>query len=287
MLRHVIATTTHFTQVPNEIIRHPRLSSEAVRLLLWLLSQPDTGELCLSEAARRAGIKPTAFQRAKSQLCQEGYAHEWRRQGPGGRWVTTQLIANTPLTGDEAAAIRDGDRPPPPSGRKPVVGRPRGRAVGGQPPNTEGKTDTHPPTRPQPDPQPAPQSAPPPTPRDFLPEELVERGALILASVSSREPRLPLTGREVEQLAPLAADWLLRGAGARQLREQLTTGLPEPVHHPAALVGDRLRRKLPQAPPVELGWRAMVPGQRGAESWDGSAARRGAAAVRAAMRGGA
>ncbi|MBP2403991.1 hypothetical protein SNS2_2257 [Streptomyces netropsis] len=42
MLRHVIAPERFFTQVSNEIIRHPRLSANAVRLLMWQLSLPES-----------------------------------------------------------------------------------------------------------------------------------------------------------------------------------------------------------------------------------------------------
>ncbi|MBH1939103.1 hypothetical protein I5Q34_33415 [Streptomyces sp. AV19] len=90
----------------------------------------------------------------------------------------------------------------------------------------------------------------PPTPRELIPDELVEYAALVLASVSHSERQLRLTGREIKELAPLAADWILRGATGRDLREELRNGLPEPVHHAASLIRDRLLRKLPEAPPI-------------------------------------
>ncbi|GAA2930348.1 hypothetical protein GCM10020221_27650 [Streptomyces thioluteus] len=234
MLRHVIAPEGRFTQVPNDIIRHPRLSSDAVRLLLFLLSLPDTERLSFSEAAARAGIKNAAFQRAKSQLKAEGYAHEWRSQGPDGRWMTTQLVANQPLTAEEARAIRDGDVQP--TAVKPAVGGPTPRPVGHHPKTNTVKNTSPPPV--------------PPTPRQLIPDDLVEHAALVLASVSHTERKLRLTGRELKELAPLAADWLLRGATGRDLREELRNGLPEPVHHAAALIRDRLTRKLPEPPPI-------------------------------------
>ncbi|MGK5637055.1 hypothetical protein ACSNOK_01850, partial [Streptomyces sp. URMC 126] len=126
LMRHVSAPQCRFTQVSNDIIRHPNLSSDAVRLLVWSLSLADTGDVCLSDIARHAGIKNGAFQRAKAQLKKAGYAHEWR-------WP-------------------------------------------------------------------------------------VQHGTLILASVSHADRRLRLTGREVKELAPLAADWLLRGVAAPELR---------------------------------------------------------------------
>ncbi|MCC3770904.1 hypothetical protein K6I34_003646, partial [Streptomyces sp. UNOC14_S4] len=92
----------------------------------------------------------------------------------------------------------------------------------------------------------APASVPPPV--CTVPAPLVERGAQILAAVSHGERRLRLTGREVTALAPLAGDWLQRGATATDIREALTQWLPEPVRSPAGLVRDRLTRKCPEAP---------------------------------------
>ncbi|MGI5339605.1 hypothetical protein ACQEVS_20525 [Streptomyces sp. CA-181903] len=270
MMRHVSAPQRRFTQVSNDIIRHADLSSDAVRLLVWLLSLADTSGVSLSDVARRAGIKNGAFQRAKAQLKEAGYAHEWRRQGADGRWVTTQLVASVPLSAEEARAVRDGQEVPgSPSTGEPAVGEPGSRVVGGHPRDKTVSNTSLPPAPPEqqpqpqaqaepwPEPEPEAEELPPPpppgprpTPPACLPEQLIEHGALILASVSHREPRLRLTGREVKELAPLAADWLLRGVKAPQLREELSVGLPERIHHAAALVRNRLLRKLPEAPPI-------------------------------------
>ncbi|MCC3768583.1 hypothetical protein K6I34_000495, partial [Streptomyces sp. UNOC14_S4] len=132
MLRHAIAPARFFSQVPNEIIRHPRLSSDAVRLLSWQLSLPEGADQPLSETAKRAGIKKAGFIRAKRELAAEGYLHEWRRQGTDGRWATTQLISNVPLSAEDAAAVRDGR----PAAGIPTAGGPEGRAVGRPQKNT-------------------------------------------------------------------------------------------------------------------------------------------------------
>ncbi|MFD0383358.1 Scr1 family TA system antitoxin-like transcriptional regulator [Streptomyces stramineus] len=83
-----------------------------------------------------------------------------------------------------------------------------------------------------------------------MPQPLIDRGGLVLASVSHRERKLRLTGRDVQGLAALAGEWLLRGATVKELREALTDGLPERVHAPAALARDRLVRKMPETPPL-------------------------------------
>ncbi|MFE4020117.1 hypothetical protein ACFXPZ_22360 [Streptomyces sp. NPDC059101] len=250
--------------MPNEIIRHPRLSSDAVRLLTWQLSLPDGASEPLSVTAKRAGIKKTAFIRAKRELSAEGYLHEWRRQGPAGRWSTVQLVSNVPLGAAEAAGLRDGR----PTDRIPAAGEPTDRTVGRSLENTVENT----PNPPSPEEEfvdqypvlgcvveaigreggqsPNDQEAPSlePTAAATMPQELVERAAQALAAVSHAERRLRLGGREVQRLAPVAGEWLQRGATVRDIREALTSGLPETVHCPAALVRDRLVRKMPEAP---------------------------------------
>ncbi|MFI9239516.1 hypothetical protein [Streptomyces sp. NPDC053079] len=234
MLRHVIAPARFFTQVPNEIIRHPRLSADAVRLLQWQLSLPDGAHQSLSETAKQAGIKKTAFGHAKQQLLDEGFLHEWRRQGVAGRWRTTQLVSNVPLTPEEALAVRDRDAQTSPTAAEPTavaptavaptVGEPTPRAVGRSQENTEENTP-HP------------------------PHPLAERGAQALTAVTRGERRLRLSGRDIRALAPLAAEWLTRGATLADLRDAVTSGLPDTVHSPAGITRDRLTRKMPDPAP--------------------------------------
>ncbi|MEV4434712.1 hypothetical protein [Streptomyces sp. NPDC049585] len=286
MPTHVIAPTRSFTQVPNEILRNPRLSSDAVRLLVWHVSLPAEARTSpLSDTARRAGIKTTAFQRAKNELKAEGYVHEWRTQGRRGRWGTFQLVSNVPLTDEEARAVRDGwAAPASPSTEKPAVGGPERPSVGRSPEKTRETT-----------------SLPPHHP-------LADRGAVVLASVAREERRLRLGGREIRQLAPLAGEWLERGATQAEVREALTAGLPAQIHSVAGLVRNRLVRKMPEAaeaapPPVPLltcagGCGRVVRAQEAAICRDCrtpapddatgavEATRRGMAAVREALRGG-
>ncbi|WP_367132219.1 MULTISPECIES: hypothetical protein [Streptomyces] len=253
--------------MPNEIVRHPRLGSDAARLLMWALSMADEALEPLSATARRAGITKSAFHRAKGQLLAEGYLHEWRRQGARGRWFTEQMISNVPLTSEEALAAREGQ----PGGRVPAAGEPKSRSVGRPLKNTVENTSNppFPPTATRgtatdpeaqaggagDNPAPLPRAVPGSTPATAVPAatgsvpgELVERGAQVLAAVSHGERRLVLSGREVDGLAVLAGEWLQRGAAVADVREALTRWLPERVHSPAGLIRDRLTRKMPPAP---------------------------------------
>ncbi|MEV4872382.1 hypothetical protein [Streptomyces syringium] len=145
MLRHVIAPTRFFTQVSNEIIRHPRLSAAAVRLLTWQISYPAGTDEPLGATAARADIKKTAFTQAKRELVAEGYLHEWSEQVEKGQWVTIQLISNVPLTAEEATAARNPGASP--TAAEPTVGEPTPRSVGRSQEETTGPTRPTLPTR--------------------------------------------------------------------------------------------------------------------------------------------
>lgn len=320
MFRHAIAPPRSFTQVANEIIRHPKLSSDAVRLLIWQLSLPPGVDLPLWQVAQRAGIKTTRFIRAKRELADAGYYHEWREQGPGGRWATEQLVSGVPLTAEEAAAVRSGQ----PGARIPAVGEPERRVVGRYPREKTGEKNNQPPhpapperepdpePKPEPDQAPEPQPVPPPKPQAepvdrpaTVPPPYVTQGGHALTSVSRTERRLRLSGMDIARLAPLAGEWFQRGACLAEVREALTGGLPAHVHSAVGLIRNRLLRKMPDAPtfaeqralerrfapsarpdapasPV----RPEAPDPRALDASGAVAAtRRGAAAVRAALRG--
>ncbi|MFD5186661.1 hypothetical protein ACFWMU_00655 [Streptomyces sp. NPDC058357] len=231
MLRHVIAPVRHFSQISNEILRHPRLSSDAVRILTWQLSLPQDADESLSRTAARAGIKKGAFNRAKAQLKEEGYVHEWRRQGLRGLWATTQLVSSVPLTAEEALAARDGR----PAAVCPAAGEPRVRVAGRHPEKTpEGNTST-----------PPPATAPVPGPGRQA-RELVD-------SITSLDPRLAVPRGMVPQLVALASEWLDLGHTADDVRREVRRGLPgpgQPIHRPGGLLRYLLREPGPVAPPA-------------------------------------
>ncbi|MFD3797234.1 hypothetical protein [Streptomyces californicus] len=176
MLRHAIAPSRRYTKASHDVVRHPRLCSDAKILILYVQGLPE-GEagLALSEHARKLGIRGRAFQRLKEQLLVHGYVHERRASGDRGQWATHQLFSNVPL--DDAGArelwrraaeglesggggcsiggapggvpdgVPGGARPASPRGssrrssapsaRFPTVGRPGPRAVGHQLPVDE------------------------------------------------------------------------------------------------------------------------------------------------------
>ena len=75
------------------------------------------------------------------------------------------------------------------------------------------------------------------------------RAHILLAALGRTAPVLSLSQADCAALAPLVVEWFERGAGEDVVLHALTSGLPTPVHHPAALVRRRLTDKLPPEPP--------------------------------------
>lgn len=74
------------------------------------------------------------------------------------------------------------------------------------------------------------------------------RAHILLAALGRTAPVLSLSQADCATLAPLVTEWFARGASEDDVLRALTAGLPTPVHHPAALVRNRLTSKLPPPP---------------------------------------
>ncbi|MER5310313.1 hypothetical protein ABT034_21295 [Streptomyces sp. NPDC002773] len=287
--RNFISPSRAFTQFSHEIIRHPRLSSDAVRLLTWQLSLPQGAREPLSRTAERARIGSCAFTRAKRQLKEEGLVHERRVQGAGGQWVTQQLVSSSPLSAAEAAKLLAGTpvvvRADPTSPQ--VAPSPRKRAAGQQtagapvtPPtgrhpeeDREGDTSNLPGVgvgaEPEPEPQPAEttESADEPTTPATATAPATAPGSAPPTSPHTEEARaligaLPLLSSALRRIPPgmrdeltlLAARWLDAGHTSPDVHEHILRGLPgagTPVHRPGGLVRYLLRDVPPRALPPE------------------------------------
>ncbi|MFG2559338.1 hypothetical protein [Streptomyces sp. NPDC048496] len=248
MLWHAIAPSRRFTKASHDVVRHPRLNSDAKVLLLYVQGLPEgLADKPLSEHARQLGITGRAYQRAKRMLVEDGFLHEWHQQNDRGRWVTVQLFANSPVTGAAAAELRDGwGVEAPPSAQNRTVDQPRGRVVGGCTPVDEelGKNSSHPPTEAEPEAELKPDA-------ESAPE--VAEGERVLLSLRHVHRELHLGAREARGLAEAAAEWLRRGVSADDLRRALTSGLPEGgVRSAVGFLRHRLVQKLPEAVPLPI-----------------------------------
>ncbi|MFI8190718.1 hypothetical protein ACIF8T_18220 [Streptomyces sp. NPDC085946] len=246
--RHHIAPPRAFTQFSHELIRHPRLSSDAVRLLTWQLSLPEGARESLSRTAERARIGACAFTRAKRQLKEEGFVHERRVQGPGGHWITQQLVSNVPLSAAEAAKLLGrmpvhvpGTPASPqlaPGARVPAVGAPTPPPTDGHPEKDPGGNTSHRPAEPD-----AAVTAPETA-------EVTEAARALVAALPRLSPdlrRVPLGMHD--ELARLVSRWLAAGHTPAAVRTHVLRGLPDdgtPVHRPGGL----LRYLLREVPPV-------------------------------------
>ncbi|WP_150134438.1 hypothetical protein [Streptomyces hyaluromycini] len=74
------------------------------------------------------------------------------------------------------------------------------------------------------------------------------RAHILLAALGRTAPALSLSQADCAALAPLLTEWFARGASDEYALQALTSGLPSPVHHPAALLRKRLTDKLPPEP---------------------------------------
>ncbi|MER7623537.1 hypothetical protein [Streptomyces sp. NPDC126503] len=264
--RHFIAPTQGYTLFQHTIIRHPRLSPDAARILTWQLSfRPDEREP-LWETARKAKIGASAFITAKRQLKAEGFLHEKRVQGPGGKWETCQLVTNEPLSAAEAAELLAWmSSQVAPSDGVPAVGGPTRRAADGppkrkpvedsssfRPPLQEAEPAPEPAPEPEPEPEPVavtgPEVPPPPAPDPVAEEARALIGALPLLSPALR---FVPAGMRAE-LTHLAARWLVAGHTSADVREHVRRCLPRdgtPVHRPGGFLRYLLREVPPPPPP--------------------------------------
>jgi hypothetical protein len=268
--RHCIAPPRAYTQFSHDIIRHPRLSSGAVRLLTWQPSLPPGARESLSRTAERANIGACAFTRAKRQLKDEGFVHERRVQGPGGHWITQQLVSNVPLSPGEAAKLLARMPVSPqvaPSARNPVAGERTGRLTDGLPYGDPCVNTRNQPPKPPEDAPDAPEAAQAPearhTPqapkapgvehanqRTDPPTPHLEAARTLVSSYRDLDPALRTIPRAMHaELADLTAQWLAAGHPPAAIRAHILRNLPDAatrVHRPGGL----LRYLLAEVPPV-------------------------------------
>ncbi|MEV0010385.1 hypothetical protein [Streptomyces sp. NPDC047973] len=248
MLWNAIAPSRGYTKAANELVRTPRLSSDAKILLLYVQGLPDgRRDVALSEHARALGITGRSYQKAKKLLVTCGYLHERRQQGGRGFWTTEQLLSNVPLTPEEVRGARAGRSANSaeasvvsPGERFPTVGEPGSRDIGGQKPEDEelGKNTPHPPTETQPE-----ETGLEPSEAEAAEAERV------LLSLRHTHRSLRLGVPEARKLVKLAVVWLRRGVTGAEMRRVLTGDLPgKGVRSAVGFLRHRLMAKMPEEP---------------------------------------
>ncbi|MEU3204745.1 hypothetical protein ABZ702_12895 [Streptomyces cyaneofuscatus] len=254
MLWHAIAPVRRYTKVSHDVMRHPRLNSDAKVLISYVQGLPEgeQSDRPLSEHAREVGIKGRRYQTAKEQLVVNGFVHEHKAPGARGLWATHQLFSNVPLSDADALVVwreagvgadAGGGTEPAPSAQLPTVGQPRARSVGHQLPVDEelGENSFRPPT------QAAHSEA---ALEELSPEEVEVERVLLSLRECRRDLRLGVA--EARSLIAPAVEWLRRGVSGAELREVLSSGLPAGrVRSAVGFLRHRLVQKMPEAPTLE------------------------------------
>lgn len=241
---HSIALPSRYLQVPHDILRHPRLNGTAKSLLMYALSLPPGSRETLQTIGAKMFEGRGALTTARKQLIDAGYVHVRHQQSDRGLWSTTVMVSNVALrtpeeiakawgdgaaegdgaAGGDGAAEGDGVAVTP-SDQHPTVGARESRAVGGSPEGEKIGGNT-----------PLPGAG------------TTGAAAAVLQRSLAAEPRLRIGVLDTLTLAPLVAQWLERGITEPELQLALVEGLPSRVMSAAALVRNRLVRKMPPPP---------------------------------------
>ncbi|MGG7572465.1 helix-turn-helix domain-containing protein [Streptomyces sirii] len=216
-----------YTIVGNHLAQHRELSGLAIGLGAYIQSLPEGAPVDIRTLAKRFPEGRDRIAAALRELEAYGYLERVRRRTDDGRMVTITISYNNP----EATRARRA---------REAAQQDKCRAA------VAVKPERSPVPEPVPEPAPAPKTPPPtlPQPRDQQNHHHPAASAL-LANLRREDPRLLLSVRDVHRLAPSVAAWLERGADPDSVRQALTTGLPQPLRNPAALIAHRLAKGLP------------------------------------------
>ncbi|WP_405944538.1 helix-turn-helix domain-containing protein [Streptomyces sp. NBC_00963] len=234
--------TDRFTVIGNHLAQHPRLSATAMGLALHILSLPDGASVTAKALTLRFPEGETTIRRALNELERAGYL-ERRRVPLGGGRVATRTFAY-----DKPGCVSEPDSHPAQDLAPSVVAR-AGRRL----PATGSVRRPVAPVQPRP-PSPSPPSPPSPSPPSLPPPPATGPAADLLARLRAADPRLLLSARDIQRLAPAVEDWFARDAAPAQVTRTLTANLPrepEPIRHPARFLEHRLATLLP--PPLPAG----------------------------------
>ncbi|GAA3374323.1 helix-turn-helix domain-containing protein [Streptomyces sannanensis] len=231
--------TTRFTVIGNHLAQHPELSLLAIGLAVHIQSLPTGARVDIKTLAARFPEGADRVSGALRELEAHGYLRRVVERAPGGRLVTRTVSCNQPAAAQRTHAAED-YADPQPTAPQAEPSCPRRKPAD--------KADEGRDTRPSPVPrrEPAPLLVPQPA---FPAASLLQAATELLAGLHHADPRLLLSARDTERLAPGVAAWLERDVTPAAVRHALTTGLPsEGVRRPAALLAHRLTAQLPPPP---------------------------------------
>ncbi|MEU7023825.1 helix-turn-helix domain-containing protein [Streptomyces sp. NPDC046203] len=255
-----------FTIICNRLAQHEGLSLMAIGLAVHLQSLPAGALVGIKAIAAKFPESELRVARAMRELEKYGYLERFRERLPNGTFISRAISYNRPKGEAEAeeaaeAAARRELELEPEFGAEPVPE-----------PEFEAKPEPEPELEPVAEEEPTPVAAceaPAPTPEVPATEapavpvaapaalaapveqpipRRCQQAAELLVRLRVHDPRLLLSVRDIERLAPGLTTWLDRGAHPDAVLRTLSASLPHDLRHPAALLAHRLTNLLP--PPL-------------------------------------
>ncbi|MEU4732053.1 helix-turn-helix domain-containing protein [Streptomyces sp. NPDC023588] len=212
----------------NHLLQHPDLSAMAIGVAAYIQSLPDGVPVGIKALAGRFPEGEVRIASALRELERHGYLERRRERLEGGRVVTRTYSHNRPgAVGPDGPPLPEPPPPPPP----PPVREPVAEAVLEPVPEEASRPAAEPLAPPSAEPRPHPEAVG------------------LLAGLRRYDPRLLLSERDVQRLAPRASVWLERGLDPDAVARALAANLPAPMHHPAAVLAYRLTALLPPCLP--------------------------------------
>ncbi|MFE4594567.1 helix-turn-helix domain-containing protein [Streptomyces laurentii] len=240
-----------FTIVSNGLAQHRSLSLLAIGLAVYLQSLPEGASVGIKAIASLFPESELRIAAAMRDLEKYGYLARTRERLPDGRILPRTTSYNCPEA--DPGPLR-ATPPPAPVAPEP---EPEPEFVPEFVPELDWETEPEPEPEwepapeaaPEPEyvPDPEPEAAPEPEPERLLPPRF-HQAAELLARLRTYDPRLLLSTRDIDRLAPGLAVWLDRGAHPDAALRTLAACLPGDLRHPAALLAHRLTSLLP--PPL-------------------------------------
>lgn len=236
------------TSVSNELLRRHALSFTARGLAGYVQSLPDGEDITVRKLAKESKEGELRVAAALRELERAGYLLREKVRGPDGRLTTRTTWFNVPRgeANPEPDPEPDPDPDPDPGPKPESDPKPESK------PEAVAKRTTPPPPPP---PLPVPASVPAPLPPAFVPAPApaapaapAERSVLLLQELCRHDPRLTLSARDAERLAPGVERWFERGLSAEAITHALAARLPEPLTNPGGLLAHRLARFQPPQP---------------------------------------
>lgn len=223
---HVTARhTSHFTVIGNHLAQHEKLSLLAIGLAVHIQSLAQGTSISIRSLAERFPEGEIRIAAGLRELEAYGYLARTLERLPGGRMATRTVSYNRP-----------GATTPPPD----------------PDPDPDPDPSQGPEPAPEREPEPRAERAPQPQPAPAPPARLPEGPAAdLLLGLRAHEPRLLLSVRDIQRLAPGVDAWFARGAHPDAVRRTLTACLPDDLKHPAGLLSHRLTTLLPPPLPAK------------------------------------